>query len=109
MLIRDGACLRMKEGGPVLGILPDRRYLQGEIDLQSGDWLVLFTDGVTEARGPSGREFGEDRLEELLNQLLNGAHKLRAAELRDRIMEAVKEFSDGEVYDDATLMIVRVD
>jgi sigma-B regulation protein RsbU (phosphoserine phosphatase) len=109
MLIRDGACLRMKEGGPVLGILPDRRYLQGEIDLQSGDCLVLFTDGVTEARGPSGREFGEDRLEELLNQLLNGGHKLRAADLRDRIMEAVKQFSDGEVYDDATLMIVRVD
>ena len=93
----------------MLGILPDRRYLQGEIDLQSGDCLVLFTDGVTEARGPSGREFGEDRLEELLNQLLNGGHKLRAAELRDRIMEAVKQFSDGEVYDDATLMIVRVD
>lgn len=99
----------MKEGGPVLGIFPERRYAQGEIDLRRGDCLVLFTDGVTEARGSSGREFGEDRLEELLIQSLSGGHELRAADLRDRIMEAVNEFSDGEVYDDATLMVVSVD
>ena len=109
MLIRDGACQRMKEGGPVLGIFPDRPYVQADIDLESGDCLVLFTDGVTEARNASGKEFGEDRLEELLTKLLSGAHKLRAADLRDLIMEAVNEFSDGEVYDDATLMVVKVE
>ena len=108
MLIRDGACLRMKEGGPVLGIFPDHRYVQGEIDLRRDDCLVFFTDGVTEARNASGKEFGEDRLEELLTGILAGGHKLPAAELRDRIMEAVNEFSDGEVYDDATLMVVSV-
>lgn len=109
MLIRDGVCLRMKEGGPVLGIFPDRPYAQGEIDLRSGDCLVLFTDGVTEARNASGLEFGEDRLEELLTNTLTGDHRLRAGDLRDRIMGAVNEFSDGEVYDDATLMVIRVD
>ncbi|MFN2493544.1 MAG: PP2C family protein-serine/threonine phosphatase [Pyrinomonadaceae bacterium] len=109
MLIRVGACLRMKEGGPVLGVFPDRHYAQGEIDLRSGDCLVLFTDGVTEARNASGREFGEDRLEQLLTELVTGSHKLQAAELRDRIMEAVNEFSAGEAYDDATLMVVKVE
>jgi sigma-B regulation protein RsbU (phosphoserine phosphatase) len=109
MLIRDGRCLRMKEGGPVLGIFPDRPYAEGEIDLRSGDWLVLFTDGVTEAPNASGTEFGEDRLEELLTKLLINGHNFRAAELRDRIMGAVNEFSDGEVYDDATLMVIRVE
>ena len=99
----------MKEGGPVLGIFPDRHYVQGEVDLRRGDCLVLFTDGVTEARNASGSEFGEDRLQELLSQLLIGDHKLRAADLRDRIMGAVNEFSEGEVYDDATLLVVRVD
>jgi sigma-B regulation protein RsbU (phosphoserine phosphatase) len=108
MLMRDGACLRLKEGGPVLGVFPVRRYLQADVQLRSGDCLVLFTDGVTEARNPSGREFGEDRLENLLSQLVNGSH-LRAAGLRDRIMAAVSEFSEGEVSDDATLMVVRVD
>jgi sigma-B regulation protein RsbU (phosphoserine phosphatase) len=104
MLIRNGACLRMEEGGPVLGVFPDGRYTQGEFQLQSGDSLVLFTDGITEARNPSGWEFGERRLQELLT----GAGKQTASELRDRIMQAVSEFSDGEVYDDATLMIVTV-
>ncbi|MEP6707205.1 MAG: hypothetical protein ABJC05_06775 [Pyrinomonadaceae bacterium] len=49
------------------------------------------------------------RLQELLSELLTEDHRLPAAELRDRIMGAVNEFSDGEVYDDATLMIVKVD
>lgn len=105
MLIRDGASLRLKEGGPVLGIFPDRPYAEGSIDLRSGDCLVLFTDGVTEARNAAGREFGEERLRELLS----AGHKLRAADLRDRIMAAVNEFTDGEVYDDVTLMVVRVE
>lgn len=105
MLIRDGACLRMKEGGPVLGVFPERHYGQGNIQLRSGDCLVFFTDGVTEAENALGAEFGEDRLQEMLIE----GYQLDSVELRDRIMEAVNEFSDGEVYDDATLMIVKVD
>lgn len=104
MLIRDGVCLRLSEGGSVLGVFPDGRYTQGEIQLESGDSLVLFTDGITEAENPDGWDFGEDRLRELLT----GGTKQSAADLRDRIMEAVSEFSEGEVYDDATLMIVTV-
>lgn len=105
MLIRDGDCARMKEGGPVLGVFPEHRYMEEEIQLRTGDCLALFTDGVTEARNASGDEFGEDRLQELLMV----GQKLHAAELRDRIMAAVSEFSDGHVQDDATLMIITVD
>jgi sigma-B regulation protein RsbU (phosphoserine phosphatase) len=105
MLAREGSCLRLKEGGPVLGIFPGHSYVHGEIALQRDDCLLLFTDGVTEARNPAGREFGEPRLQELL---LAG-HHLRAAALRDRILEEVREFSAGEVYDDATLMVVKVE
>ena len=109
MLIRNAACVRLNEGGPVLGIFPDRHYVQGAIDLRRGDCLVLYTDGVTEARGTSGREFGERRLQELVTELVTGNHQLRAADLRDRIMAEVNEFSEGEAYDDATLMVVKVD
>ncbi|MCM3869968.1 MAG: SpoIIE family protein phosphatase [Pyrinomonadaceae bacterium] len=105
MLARGGTCLRLKEGGPVLGIFPDRHYLQGEIELSVGDTLVFFTDGVTEARDASGEEFGEERLQELLT--LGG--EFSARELRDLIMAAVGEFSDGPVQDDATLMVLKVD
>ena len=105
MLVRRGTCMRMKEGGPVLGIFPDRGYLPGEIELSSGDTLVFFTDGVTEARDAAGDEFGEERLQELLT--LGG--EFSARELRDVIMAAVGEFSDGPVQDDATLMVLKVD
>ena len=47
--------------------------------------------------------------QELLSELLTGSHQLRAAQLRDRIMGEVNEFSAGKVYDDATLMVVRVE
>lgn len=104
MLIRDGECHRFKEGGPVLGVFPERHYGQENIQLKSGDCVVFFTDGVTEAGSSSVGEFGEDRLEAML--LAN--QQRSSAELRDRIMDAVNEFSKDEVYDDATLMVVRV-
>ena len=104
ILIRDGECLRLREGGPVLGVFPGEFYFQGEIELRSGDCLVLYTDGVTEARTSSDKEFGENRLVELLMK----EHELPADDLKDRIMTAVNEFSDGEAYDDATLMVVKV-
>lgn len=105
MLVRGGNCLRMKEGGPVLGVFSDRDYLQGEIELKSGDCLLFFTDGVTEARDASGEEFGEERLQELLTR----GGEFNALELRDLMMSAVGEFSDGPVQDDATLMVFKVD
>ncbi|MGI9165352.1 MAG: PP2C family protein-serine/threonine phosphatase [Pyrinomonadaceae bacterium] len=105
MLMRDGTCIRLKEGGPVLGIFPGHRYLQDELELRGGDLLVLFTDGVTEARNASGVEFGEERLQELLTV----GQRVGANELRDRIMSAVSEFTEGNVQDDATLMVITVD
>jgi len=105
MLMRDSGCLRMKEGGPVLGIFPNHRYVQEEVELISGDRLVLFTDGVTEARNSSDKEFGELRLQEILRE----GRKLRAGELRDRIMETVSGFSGGFVHDDAALMVLTVE
>jgi sigma-B regulation protein RsbU (phosphoserine phosphatase) len=105
MLVRRGTCMRLKEGGPVLGVFADQSYQPGEIELNSGDCVLFFTDGVTEARDASGDEFGEERLQELLT--LGG--EFSARELRDLIMAAVGEFSDGPVQDDATLMVLKVD
>jgi sigma-B regulation protein RsbU (phosphoserine phosphatase) len=105
MLIRNGTCARLKEGGPVLGVFPDDRYLQDEVVLEVGDCLVLFTDGVTEARNGAGKEFGENRL----HSLLTAVAKPRAGDVRDRIMAAVSKFSEGNVYDDATLVVLTVE
>jgi sigma-B regulation protein RsbU (phosphoserine phosphatase) len=104
-LIRpNGECLRLEEGGRVLGVFSDSNYAQAEVQLRSGDRLVLFTDGFTEASNALGQELGEERLRELLS-----AHReLNAAELQAVILKSVGEFCGNDFHDDAALMVVAV-
>jgi phosphoserine phosphatase RsbU/P len=105
LLRRDGSLVRLPEGGVALGIFPEWRYEAGEVHLAPGDRLVLFTDGVTEAMSPQGEEFGEERLLALMTADL----KLGAVQLQDKILQAVAKFSAGDLYDDATLIVMIVD
>jgi serine phosphatase RsbU (regulator of sigma subunit) len=69
------------------------RYGEGEHELRSGDRIVLFTDGVSEARDAGENDFGEPRLEALA-----AAHRnLGARELVERIVEEVSSFTGGAV------------
>jgi len=99
---RDGECIRLDEGGRVIGAFPDSTFAQGEIQLYEGDKLLLFTDGVTEARDAAGEEFGEQRLQECLRSYAG----CNAAELRTLILNEVTEFCAGKFDDDATLMVL---
>jgi phosphoserine phosphatase RsbU/P len=102
LMRRNGECIRLDDGGRVIGAFTDSRYTQREIKLDEGDKLLLFTDGVTEARNESGEEFGEERLHECLR-----AYRGRnAAELRTIILDQVTEFCSDNFDDDAALMIV---
>jgi phosphoserine phosphatase RsbU/P len=106
MLVRaDGSTERLGEGGPVLGVLPLAEYAQAQISLAPADRLVLFTDGLTEARSAADEEFGETRL-------LDAAVRHRecsAPALQARLADAVATFSGGRLQDDATLIVVAAD
>ncbi len=105
VLVRaDGSCLRLRRGGPVLGVFPDAGYELGEVELAPGDRLVLFTDGVVEAANSKDEEFGERRLV----RLLVDDRKMTARGLQDKILSAATEFTGGEFQDDATLLVVAV-
>jgi sigma-B regulation protein RsbU (phosphoserine phosphatase) len=100
----DGSVSRPTTGGMVLGVLEDNSYAQDELRLQSGDRLLLFTDGITEAGSHEGREFGDDRLVELVV-----AHRDRSApELLDTVFREVSAFTGGMFADDATLISVAI-
>jgi len=99
---RDGAVHRLREGGPVLGEFPEIPFEQESVPFGAGDRLLIFTDGVSEARGAGDVEFGEPRLESLLRD----ARGETAPELRRRILSAVHEFRDRPLDDDATMLIV---
>ncbi len=80
------------------------QYEQAEAALQPGDMLLLYTDGVTEARNPEGEEFGEDRLLDTL-RAAPGAGAQAAA---DRLLEALTRFAAGAPqHDDITLIVAR--
>jgi sigma-B regulation protein RsbU (phosphoserine phosphatase) len=106
MLVRaDGSVERLGIGGPVLGVLADASYEQARVALTAGDRIILFTDGLTEARDASDDEFGEDRL-----LAAAVAHRACSAPaLQARLADAVAQFSGGRLQDDATLIVLASD
>jgi len=104
VLHRDGSHHRLKEGGGVLGVFSDQTFASGIIHLQSGDRLILFTDGVTEARNAREEEFGEQRL----LKLLEANRTSTPAEIKNKILNALVDFNRSEWHDDVTLLILAV-
>ncbi len=105
LLKKDGSHRRLETGGAVLGVFPDWSYDQEEVEFCAGDRVVLFTDGVTEARDSKGEEFGEGRLLSLLQE----RRRLGARELQKGVMETLADYCGGEFQDDATLILMSAD
>jgi sigma-B regulation protein RsbU (phosphoserine phosphatase) len=103
LLVRaDGTVERLTAGGPVLGIIADAAYDEGRVEIARGDRLVLYTDGITEARNAADDEFGEDRLAGLAVE-----HRAcSAAALQTRIVTDVAQYTAGRFQDDATLIVL---
>jgi len=106
ILVRgDGSVERLVEGGPVLGVFPDAAYEQHHVKFGPGDRLVLYTDGISEARDPRDGEFGEEQLVRLAV-----IHRdCSAPALQARLVDAVTTFTGGRFQDDATLIVVAAD
>lgn len=100
----NGDLTWLATGGTVLGVFPDASYQSAELPLASGDRLVLFTDGITEARNGGDEEFGEGRLQAAVSAHCGGD----AAAVHDGVLHAVTGFTGGTFQDDATLIVVAV-
>lgn len=96
---------KLTEGGPVIGVIPDCVYQQQAVEVRSGDVLLAYTDGVTEAFNAEGDEFGEGRLIEALRE---SAH-LTAEELRAEVVRRVGAWSGAAPqHDDLTVVVMKV-
>jgi phosphoserine phosphatase RsbU/P len=104
LLRRSGQTLLLKDGGPPLGLFPSHPYENVELLLESGDRLVLYTDGLTEARNSNGVEFGEHNVTRVGNQNM----RLTAAEMLDALRREVTIFCNGIFDDDLTLVVITV-
>jgi serine phosphatase RsbU (regulator of sigma subunit) len=106
MLIRrNGTAERLESGGALLGVFRNWIFEQRTVGLESGDRLVLFTDGITELQDSTEEEFGEERLE----ALLLSCRELDAEHMKQRVLQAVAAFNGGEYQDDVTVVVIAVD
>jgi sigma-B regulation protein RsbU (phosphoserine phosphatase) len=97
--------VELAAGGTVIGLFEEMSYESASVELQSGDLLVAFTDGVTEALDPSGEEFGEERLKDLLRSV-RGAP---ADDVASHLAAAMKAWMGGaEQHDDLTFVVVAL-
>lgn len=104
LLRASGAIERPDKGGLVLGAFETARYEEEAIPLQSGDMLVLFSDGVTDAENPDGEQYGEERLLEALA----GCERLTPDEVLERVLASVQRFAaEQPPADDVTVLVIR--
>lgn len=105
LMREDGTTEALHDGGVALGVLPEASYDERPVALRSGDVLVLYTDGVSEAEDAVNAQFGTERLEQVVR-----AHRGEpAARIVDAVVQAVEQWA-GErgPSDDLTLLVLRV-
>lgn len=101
---KTGEAMALRDGGPPLGIFPGGEYEDIHVELQPGDHVVFYTDGLTEATNSEGLEFGERRLMEVGSRNL----RLSAQQLLEKIVKEVTQYSVGNFQDDLTMVVVSV-
>jgi sigma-B regulation protein RsbU (phosphoserine phosphatase) len=104
LLHANGTIEALESTRPVLGLLPDTGFRSERLRLLTGDRLLLYTDGVTEATDASGAEFGADRLASLLSSQVEGPLR----EQYGNIIDNVRRYAHGGFVDDATLLLISV-
>jgi sigma-B regulation protein RsbU (phosphoserine phosphatase) len=101
-----GVCQLLEAKGMLLGCLEDVQLEEATIQLQPGDVLLLYTDGITDANSPSGEFFGTERLRQAVCAALTAS----AQDLCNSIFARVSQFQAGAVqYDDMALLTVKRD
>ena len=105
LIAQDGRLVEaFTEGSFPVGLVPDAEYSTAHVQLDAGDTLVLFSDGVTEAMDPDEQLFGVPRLIEALR----GKAGIPLDELQKVVLESVENFARGASQaDDLTLLVVR--
>lgn len=108
ILLSDKQVQPLDVGGPVLSILASIPYQQAHLDLHSGDLLVIYSDGFSEAMNRRFEEFGEERLLEVITAARD--LELSPEEVIERSFEAVRQHSGGAPQtDDMTMVALKVE
>ena len=104
VLLRRHSIQRLETGGLILGLFPQATYDEETLELEPGDVLVIFSDGVTEAFNAAGEDFGEDRL----LACLEANRDREPSELLQKLLITVQEFTASAAQsDDVTALVLK--
>ncbi len=104
---QNGSIERLMSGGVALGMFEGSTYEAGEIHLNPGDALLMYSDGLTEAESPDGQPFDEAGLERTLALYAGAYQKSAAAELGKAVFDAVERHRrDQRLQDDLTVLVL---
>ena len=103
VLRKNGDVELLRSGGFPLGFFDNPRYFEQFVQLESGDLLCLYTDGITEATNAEDEDYGRSRLLGVLKEHQSAA----AAEVCRTVLSDVRRFSGGAPTDDATVLVIR--
>jgi serine phosphatase RsbU (regulator of sigma subunit) len=101
---RGGRIRHLEQGGPIVGLFEMATYEEETVTLEPGDWLIVFSDGISEAMSAAGDEFGEDRIV----KCVEANRSLEPRQLLEALFADVKTFARGAAQsDDITGMVLR--
>jgi sigma-B regulation protein RsbU (phosphoserine phosphatase) len=104
LVIGAGGVRRLECGGPIVGLFEAASYEEETVQLTAGDWLIVFSDGISEAMSASGEEYGEARIIDCVT----ASAKLDPPRLLEALFADVREFARGAAQsDDITAMVLR--
>ncbi len=105
IVIRKKGIRRLDKGGILLGAIKNTEYREERVHLEAEDVVLFFTDGLTEAEDVHGATFGEQRLIETARSLVGRP----SSEIVDSVHRAVWDFCGGQLSDDFTLLVLKVE
>jgi serine phosphatase RsbU (regulator of sigma subunit) len=94
----------LKPTGPAIGLMPNATFRSKSLQLNRGDWLILYTDGLVEARNEQKQEFGFERLAKYTSFNTAGTPEL----FLNGLLNKVKNFG-ADIRDDLTVMVLKID
>ena len=103
-LVRGGEVSQIKVAGVPLGLLPDRHYEEELLTLETGDVVVIATDGIDESHNREDEEFGAERVRQTIAKLASGS----AREIADGLLAASRDWGGRtEPWDDSTVVVLK--
>jgi len=104
LLLKNGKIEEMQKGEPALGLMKNAEYSEKKLSLEPGSFIIIYSDGLTEARNEKGEFYGLRYMKEILSSVKH----LSATEVGEKIIDKVDRFiGDARRHDDLSLMVLK--